>query len=206
MRLPVFSRRRLLLTALAATLGFGALIGATSSALGLGNTQPERFGLAIKEVLGRSGDGATVAVVNGSSISQRQLDVEIVTRQFNGQPSDRASALDSLITEEVILSEAARQGITVSDNELNAVVQSQRQLADQDPDRHFYGYAAGLGQTDATIWSYRPLLDEWRRHMVIGKLKHSVLGDVTQKTLDAKEADWAAYVAGLRAKATVVVK
>lgn len=194
------------ISVLATLLCAGGLALASSGAFGLGNTRSEQFGLAVSQILARANDGATVAQVNGLAISQRHLDIAITTRRFNGQSTDRATVLQTLITEQLVLSEALRQGITVSGAELNAFVATQRDAANQDADRHFYGYAAGLGQSETSIWSYRPLLEEWRRHLVIGKLKHAILGDVTQQTLNAKEAQWATYVAGLRASGQVVVK
>lgn len=191
---------------LGALLFAAVLTVGSGSAIGLGNGVPEQFGTAVRRILDRPSDGPTVALVDGTAISQRRLDLEIITRQFSGQPSDPSSALQGLITQQVVLNQAARQGILVSDPELNAFVTTQRDLANQDPERHFYGYAAGLGQTETSIWRYQPLIDAWRQQMVVGKLKRAVLGEVTQQTLAAKEAQWATYVDGLRTTAQVVVR
>lgn len=198
--------RGLRLIILGGLLGAAGVTVAGNTAFGLDGSVQEQFGVAIRQILMQTSDGGAVALVNGAGITQRELDIETVTRQFSGKPVDRSAALQSLINLHVASAEAARRGITVSDKELGTFVTEQRSIADQDPDRHFYRYAAGLGQSEASIWSYTPLLDEWRRHMVVAKLKHSVRGEVTEKTVDAKEAEWATYVQGLRAQAEVVVK
>jgi hypothetical protein len=191
--------------ALTALLCAGALIVALSSP-GARNSAPEQFGRAMQQIMNRPDDARTVALVDTIAISQRELDIEITARQFGGRSTDRTTALESLIEHRLLLAEALSQGIAVSDGELGAFVATQREVADQDPQRNFYGYAAALGLTEISIWSYRPLLEAWRRHLVIGKLKAAVLGEVTQDTVRAKEAQWATYIDDLRVKAQVVVK
>ena len=95
--------------------------------------------LVIAVLLTGCGD-ATVATVNGQAITKSQLDREVKFR-YGSQAGDPSSSqykqletqmLDTLITQQIINAEAQKQGINVSDDEINKAVDQQKQAAGGD--------------------------------------------------------------------------
>lgn len=186
----------------------GAILGAvlvigTSYANALGSGAYEQFGVAVRDIISRPSDGSVLATVNGVKITQRQLDFVLNARHFSGLSTSPNDALETAINNTLVLIEAQKDGISTSDADLASFIAAQRRLANQDPDRSFYRYAVALGLDETTIWSYRPLLDEWRKWLTVGKFRHAVVGDITQTNAQAKNAEWAAYLATLRRNAVI---
>jgi len=199
-RIPTWLRRPAV-SILAALLMIG-VIGSGLALAGAPTGAPERMATLVRSVLASS-DTAPAATANGLAITRQRLNLEVAVRSAQGVDATRAQILDDLINEFVVLSDATRRGITVSDAELAAFIEQQRAIADADPQHEVYRYASALGVAQNDVWSYPFFVSNWRAALTYGAVKHTVLGDVTQKTLNAKEAEWNTYVAGLRAQADI---
>jgi len=73
------------------------------------------------------GGGGAIAVVNGEEITQDDLDARVAQAQLNGQNGevDQAQLVETMINTELILQDAAAQGITASDEEVENYYQNQ---------------------------------------------------------------------------------
>lgn len=74
-----------------------------------------------------AGNGDVIATVNGEEITQEEFDARLVQAQANAQGGevDQAQMLETMINTELILQDAAAQGITVSDQEVEDYYQNQ---------------------------------------------------------------------------------
>lgn len=72
-------------------------------------------------------NGDVVAVVNGEEITQEEFDARLAQAQANAQGGevDRAQMVETMINTELILQDAAAQGITVSDQDVEEYYQNQ---------------------------------------------------------------------------------
>src|SRR4051812_4808280 len=186
------------LLALLLVVGLSETIALAQAPEGL----PERIATIFRAFLGAPA-GHVIATVNGRAITDERLDLEVQLRTAQGVVVTRAQVLDALIDDSVVLSEADRRGITVSDDELRTFIAEQKAMAATDPQRQFYRYTEALGVADADAWSYPPFVQGWREMLTYGALKRVVLGPVTQDTVAVKEIEWNAFVNGLRARADI---
>ena len=190
-----------MVASLAALLVVGGI--ATTAAFAQGpEGLPERIAAIVRGFLGAQ-DGRVAATVNGRPITVDRLELEVSLRNAQGINVTRADTLETLISDAVVFNEAERRGIKVSDSELASFVADQKALADADPERQVYRYAAALGLSETTVWTHPPFVQTWREALTYGALKRSVLGTVSQETLAAKEAEWATYLKSLRARAEI---
>lgn len=185
---------------LAILLTLGVIGGAALAEFHKGT--PERIAALVGAVLA-SPQGPAVATVGGLQITRQRIELEVAVRSAQGVSATRARILDALIDEFVVLSEAQRRGIRASDADVAAFVAEQKAIADADPERGAYRYAAALGVAGSAVWSHPQFVTTWREMLTYGALKRSVLGPVTFEILRAKEAQWAGFVAELRAKTEI---
>jgi hypothetical protein len=185
------------LAVLVSTLALASLAAQAAPVPGV----PEHIGQALRDIFGRSSDGPTVAAVNGTPITQRQVDIEVALDSVNGRGPDRAMALQTVITHTVLTLEAERRNLSVSDAELNSFIARQKVVADADPEQGLYRYADALGTDARGIWTYPPVVNSWREQLLIGSLKGQVTADAS--TVAQKEAVWKSFIADLLARAAI---
>ena len=100
----------------------------------------------------QSGDQQVVATVNGESISQQELDVQVerLKQQTNSTSSGQLEeqALEQLVSNVLVRQEAEKEGIEITDEEINQEIESLKQSLGEDTSYEEQLKAAGMTQKE----------------------------------------------------------
>jgi parvulin-like peptidyl-prolyl isomerase len=159
--------------------------------------------------------GYVIAVVDGTEILSKDLEILKISSDLAEKEVDEAEALDKLIEKQLVYNAAIESGIDVSDSEVDRIIEQTKQALEQDDDANAQQaeYIAGLGISEEEYWEMvKPI---YKKMLIMGKYKNSFIKEQFIKEnniTDAKaiEQEYAEYfkehVESLKSKANIEYK
>ena len=139
---------------------------------------PYEFGQLQRNVNENTKDNKILVSVNKEGISDRQIETYMA---LSADGLTKEEAKQKLINDRLLIQNAKKKGIVVSDEEVKQYIDESKQYQNDNPElaQPIYDYIAGLGITEDEYWNMmEPSIKE---RMYIGKLKKQLRTDFEQQ-------------------------
>lgn len=213
MKVPNIIKNKRTITILISAICVILLIGSTAFAIQQ-KSKMKSVGQQQKDIYAAANANDSVATVDGIPITKKAFDTfKVMYSNSDQKPTDK-EVLDMIVERQLLHKQAEKEGITISDEQLNNAIEKMKQDLHNDTQSYsdFKDYIAGLNITEEQYWEQsKPV---YKKALAVGQLKSRLKQqyEAEHKSEDAQVVEknfgefYKSYVSDLKQKVKIDYK